>query len=262
MRLGFVFELRANGSQRHAMSCFAGCCRFAWNNVLAENIADYEDFKDDLEMRQVWGEASSLEEAKAITDKLKPINSFTFNYAVGNLKNAKGNEFLKDCYSHCLQSKMGDLYEAYSRFFEGKGGFPKYQRKGKNDSFNYPDGFKVDESNSRIYLPKIGWVRYRKSQEIFGTPKNVTVSRRVDKWFVSIQTEFELQDPIPIERAMLTACGIDMGVVNFATLSNGKVFPSLTEKLDRIEHRIKVTQKRLSHKYQEGKKQQSSLNFS
>ena len=257
MRLGFVYELKATGSQRHAMSCFAGCCRFAWNNVLAENIADYEEYLDDLEMRQVWGEASSLEEAKAMTIRPKPINSFTFNYAVGNLKNEKGNEFLKDCYSHCLQSKMGDLYETYRGFFEGRTGYPKYQRKGKNDSFNYPDGFKIDEPNSRVYLPKIGWVRYRNSRDIIGTPKNVTVSREADKWFVSIQTEFELQDPIPIERAMVTACGIDMGVVNFATLSDGTFYPSLIEKLENIEHRIKVTQKRLSHKYQKGKKEQS-----
>lgn len=240
------------------MSCFAGCCRYAWNAVLAERIADYEEYKDDLELRQVWGEASSLEEAKAMTARPKPINSFTFNYAVGNLKKEAGNEFLLDCPAQALQMKMGDLYETYKRFFEGKSGFPKFQKKGKNDSFTYPQYFKIDEANSRVYLPKIGWMRYRKSREIVGKPKNVTVSLECGDWYVSVQTEFDLAEPLPIERALATACGIDMGVARFATLSDGTAFPSLNAKLAKIEHRIKITQKSLSRKFQKNKKQSNN----
>ncbi len=62
-----------------------------------------------------------------MTAKPKPVNSFTFNYAVGNLKKEAENAFLLDCPAQALQMKMGDLYETYKCIFEGWSGFPKYQ---------------------------------------------------------------------------------------------------------------------------------------
>jgi putative transposase len=81
----------------------------------------------------------------------------------------------------------------------------------------------LDQANDRIFLPKLGWIRYRNSREVLGTVKNVTVSNRNGKWFVSIQTEREVEQPV----AQGGAVGIDMGVVRFATLSNGTVVPPL-----------------------------------
>ena len=68
-----------------------------------------------------------------------------------------------------------------------------------------------------------------------GTVKNVTVSRFCGQWYVSIQTEREIERPIPKGSAI----GIDMGVVRFATLSDGTFFASLNsfkrheDRLDR-----------------------------
>jgi putative transposase len=66
-------------------------------------------------------------------------------------------------------------------------------------------------------------LRYRNSREVLGTGKNVTVSNRNGKWFVSIQTEREVKQSV----AQGDAIGIDMGVVRFATLSDGTVVPPL-----------------------------------
>ncbi|TLF44329.1 IS200/IS605 family element transposase accessory protein TnpB, partial [Halomonas urmiana] len=66
-------------------------------------------------------------------------------------------------------------------------------------------------------LPKLGWLRFRKSREVLGTVKNVTVSQSGGRWFVSIQTEREVDVPVPKGGAV----GIDMGVARFATLSDG-----------------------------------------
>ena len=66
---------------------------------------------------------------------------------------------------------------------------------------------------SRVFLPKLGWLRYRNSQDVVGTAKNMTVSSRNDKWFVSIQIEREVEQPV----AQGDAVGIDMGVIRFAT---------------------------------------------
>ncbi len=75
--------------------------------------------------------------------------------------------------------------------------FPRFKKKGLKDSFRYPQGFKIEEQNKRVFLPKIGWVKYRKSQNIIGSPKNMTISKKGDHWFVPIQTEIEVPNPIP-----------------------------------------------------------------
>ncbi|MDK4685711.1 transposase, partial [Kingella negevensis] len=75
---------------------------------------------------------------------------------------------------------------------------------------------KLEQHNNRIYLPKMGWVRYRNSRAISGSLKNVTVSQKCGKWYVSIQTEWETETPAPNGGEV----GIDMGIVRFATLSN------------------------------------------
>ena len=100
---------------------------------------------------------------------------------------AKVFPFLADVHSQILQQRLKDLDQAVKRFRESETvGFPKFKRRGRDDSFRYPQGFKLDEGNSCIYLPKIGWVRYKKSRDIQGTPKNVTVSLEAGHWYVSI----------------------------------------------------------------------------
>jgi hypothetical protein len=55
--------------------------------------------------------------------------------------------------------------------------FPRFKRKGHSESFRYPDAkqFEIDEANSRLFLPKLGWVRYRNSRAIQGEANNITV---------------------------------------------------------------------------------------
>ena len=54
--------------------------------------------------------------------------------------------------------------------------FPRFKRKGQGDSFRCPDAkqFEIDQANSRIRLPKLGWIRYRNSRDILGMARNVS----------------------------------------------------------------------------------------
>jgi putative transposase len=108
---------------------------------------------------------------------------------------------------------------AYTNFFAKRADFPRFKKRGQGDSFRYPDAkqIKLDEGNSRIFLPKLGWMRYRKSREVLGAVKNVTVRWHSGKWFVSIQTEREVEVPTPKGEAI----GVDMGIVRFATFPDG-----------------------------------------
>ncbi len=120
--------------------------------------------------------------------------------------------------------------------------FPRFKKKGQHDSFRYPQGFKLD--GSRVFLPKIGWVSFRKSRDIEGTPKNVTVSKRGEHWFISIQCEIEIAEPIHPSTSIV---GIDMGVRRFATLSDGSCFEPLNS-FKKLEKTLAREQRKLSRK--------------
>ena len=102
-----------------------------------------------------------------------------------------------------------------------------------------PQGFKLD--GKRIFLPKIGWVNFRKSREIEGIAKNVTISRQGKHWFVSIQVETELSEPIHSSSSMI---GVDMGVKRLFTLSDGDFENPINVEF--FKDKIKRLQKRLA----------------
>ena len=137
--------------------------------------------------------------------------------------------WLKGAPSQALQQSLKNLEDAWHRHFEsikklkaGKinpnqlVGSPRFKKKGQHDSFRFPQGFELDQENSRVFLPKLGWIRYRNSQEVLGEVRNVTARQIAGKWFISILTEREVKKPI---HPSTSAVGIDMGVVRFATFS-------------------------------------------
>ena len=122
-----------------------------------------------------------------------------------------------------MQQRLNDLERAYANFFAKRADFPRFKKKGQNNSFRYPDPkqIKLDQTNSRLFLPKLGWLRYRNSCEVLGKVKNITVSQSCGKWFVSIQTEREIDEQPTAQGA---AVGHDMGIVRFDTLSDGSLY--------------------------------------
>ncbi|HLA34472.1 MAG TPA: transposase, partial [Rhodocyclaceae bacterium] len=126
--------------------------------------------------------------------------------------------WLNESPSQTLQQAFKDLDRAYVNFFEKRADFPTFKKKGRGDSFRFPQGFKLDQGSSRIFLPKLGWIRYRNSRDVEGTAKNITVSSSGGKWFASIQTERAIEAPIHPSTSIV---GIDVGIARFATLSDG-----------------------------------------
>lgn len=189
----YKFQLRPKAKQESHMRRFAGCCRFLWNKALALEKETYE-----LEGTHLGFSALCA--------------------VLRAWKKEPETAFLSEAHSQILQQSLRDLDKAYKNFFAKRADFPRFKKKGMHDAFRYPQGFRLDEGNSRIFLPKIGWVGYRKSRSTEGTPKQVTVSLSAGKWYVSIQTEREVPEPV---HASQGAIGIDMGIASFATLSDG-----------------------------------------
>jgi putative transposase len=216
----FRFELMPNGQQERQMRRFAGACRFIYNKALALQKERYERGEKKL------GYAGLC---KLLTE----------------WRNSAETAWLADAPIHPLQQKLKDLERAYSNFFAKRADFPRFKKKGRSDSFRYPDPkqIKLDQGNSRIFLPKLGWLRYRNSRKVLGDLRNVTVSLSGGKWFVSIQTEQEVEQAIPQGGAV----GIDMGIARFATLSDGTFYAPLNS-FKRHEVALRKAQQAMSRK--------------
>lgn len=216
----FKYELRPDGQQKRQMRRFAGSCRFVFNKALALQKERYEQGEKKL------GYAGLC---RLLTE----------------WRNSLETAWLSDAPVHPLQQTLKDLERAYGNFFAKRADFPRFKKKGMSDSLRYPDPkqIKLDQANGRIFLPKLGWLRYRTSREVSGMVKNVTISQSCGKWYVSIQTEREVEQPI----AHGDAVGIDMGTVRFATLSDGTYYTPLNS-FKRHEAALRRAQQAMSRK--------------
>lgn len=217
----YKYELMPNGQQQRDMRRFAGSCRFVFNKALALQKENHE-----------------------------AGNKFIGYVAMAKLltgwRNGVDTPWLKDAPCHPLQHALKDLEKAYKNFFAKRADFPRFKRKGGGDSFRYPDPKQIvlDQVNSRLFLPKLGWLRYRNSRDVPGELRNVTVSQSGGKWFVSIQTQREVEQPVHPATSIV---GIDLGLARFATLSDG----SFIEPINTFrKHQIRLAkhQRRMSRK--------------
>jgi putative transposase len=205
----YKFELRPDGAQRRLLRRFAGSCRYVYNRALALQKARYERAEKKL------GYAGLCKELTAWRNEAR---------------------WLGEAHSQILQQALKDLERAYRNFFEKRAAFPRFKKKGRGESFRFPQGTRLDQRSDRIYLPKLGWVRYRNSRAVPGKVCNVTASLSGGRWLISIQTR---REDAPRIHPATGAVGIDMGVARFATLSDGTVY----EPLNSFKHH----QRRLAH---------------
>jgi putative transposase len=217
----YKFELRPTGEQQRQMRRFAGSCRFVYNKALAMQKALYESGEKKLGFAGL---------CKALT----------------GWRNSPETAWLADAPVHPLQQALKDLERAYTNFFAKRADFPKFKKKGLSESLRYPDPkqFKLDQTNGRVFLPKLGWMRLRLSRPVLGELRNVTVSQSCGKWFVSIQTEREVEQPVP---TTTTAIGLDVGIARFATMSDA-TFVAPLNSFKKHEVRLAKYQRRMSRK--------------
>ena len=216
---GFKFELYVDKPLQAALSQNAGCRRFVFNKALALQ-----------------------NERREAGEKL-----FTYSELAAELvqwKRAVETSFLKEAMSQPLQQALRDLDRAIRDSFRPKDDparkeWPRFKAKDVDDGFRIPQ-FKpsdIDDANGRVKLPKIGWVRYRKTRPIAfrnadgtftkGTVRQIHVNKDCGRWFVVFTTEFEINPP----QMKSAEVGIDMGVVHAVALSDGRFFDLDTGKL-------------------------------
>ena len=150
--------------------------------------------------------------------------------------------WMKNLSSKVYQYAFINLGEAFKRFFQGLGKRPKFKKKGKSDSFTIDNcGDPIELNGWSHKLPFIGIVKTY--EPIEATVKKITISRQAGDWYISFSFEFH-PHTIPKKTDVI---GVDLGVKTLATLSDGKVFPSI-KPYRKAEKKLTKLQRQVSRK--------------
>jgi putative transposase len=192
----YRFRMRPTTAQGHALNRMAGARRWVWNWALRR-------WKDHY----------------AATGKSIPLSQLSSELTA--LKQQPDTAWLREADSQALQQVLKDLHRAFTNFFEKRARHPKFKgRKTDAARFRIPQRVKIKDG--KVSVPKIGDIRIFQSRDVTETTKSATFKRAADgKWYVSLVVEFEMPDiPIP-EPAPGKMVGIDVGLIDYATLSDG-----------------------------------------
>lgn len=226
----YQYRLKTKAKHMQAFAQVAGCRRYVWNRLLKEQIEPIAILRHQEKVQ--FGKVQS--QYPSYAGMCKIITGWRSELA-----------WLKDAPVHTLQQAARDLVTALSRVKDGAG-FPKPKRKGQaTESFRLPDPatFSVEQDNSRIRVPKIGWLSYYNSRSFVGIIKTLTILKRDGHWFASLQVEVPDREPSP-QTEMI---GIDRGVVHFATLSTGE-FIDGPSPLEASLRKLRIEQRSLARK--------------
>lgn len=127
--------------------------------------------------------------------------------------------WLADADSIGLQQALRNLDRAWVNFFTEPERFekPQFKRRFKHDTYRYVGAAAAKTMQDAVWLPKLGWCKFRCSRPWQGAVKSVTVSRRAGRWYVSLQCEVHVVEPVP---RLDDWVGIDVGIARYATLSD------------------------------------------
>lgn len=154
---------------------------------------------------------------------------------------------LKNIHSQVLQDVVTRVDKAYKAFFRRiksgeTPGHPRFKQFGRYDSITYTQsGFEL--KNQNLILSKIGYIPIITHRSFEGDIKTCTIRKsRTGKWFASIT--IKTINP-PLKTSQKPSVGIDMGITNFITLSNGEKVdnPKFFKRDERI---LAKAQRRLS----------------
>lgn len=203
--------------QAQSIAVQFGYARFVYNNALATS----------QELYRATGKGLNYHEMAIRLPKLK-----------------KELEWLKDADSQVLQQSLQHLSRAFENFFARRGKYPRFKSKHCRQSIQYPQRVKIN--GSRIYLPKVGWVKCVVHREIVGRMKTVTVSRNAcGQFFASILTDNDAA--MPEVSAKGKAIGIDVGLTHLAITSNGSKFDN-PRHISKAARNLKRKQQSMSRK--------------
>ena len=238
----FKTEINPTEEQKARIRRTIGTCRYVYNFYLGHNKALHDN-----------GE-------KFMTGK-------DFSLWLNNeyIPNNPDKTWIREVYSKAVKKSIEDGCTAFTRFFKHQSDFPKFKKKGKSDVKMYfvrnnPKDCQCERH--RLKIPTLGWIRIKEKGYIPTTKdgymiRSGTVSVKAGRFYVSVLVEIP---DINIDNNSNEGIGIDLGLKDFAIVSNGKTYRNINKSagLKKLEKQLIREQRSLSRKYESLKKGEST----
>ena len=242
MLKSFKTEINPTEEQKARIRRTIGTCRYVYNFYLGHNKALHDNGE-----KFMTGKSFSL----WLNNKYIPDNP--------------DKTWIREVYSKAVKKSIEDGCVAFTRFFKHQSDFPKFKKKGKSDVKMYfvrnnPKDCQCERH--RLKIPTLGWVRIKEKGYIPTTKdgymiRSGTVSVKAGRFYVSVLVEIP---DINIDNNSNEGIGIDLGLKDFAIVSNGKTYRNINKSagLKKLEKQLIREQRSLSRKYENLKKGEST----
>lgn len=238
----FKTEINPTEEQKARIRRTIGTCRYVYNFYLGHNKALHDNGE-----KFMTGKSFSL----WLNNEYIPDNP--------------DKTWIREVYSKAVKKSIEDGCTAFTRFFKHQSDFPKFKKKGKSDVKMYfvrnnPKDCQCERH--RLKIPTLGWVRIKEKGYIPTTKdgymiRSGTVSVKAGRFYVSVLVEIP---DINIDNNSNEGIGIDLGLKDFAIVSNGKTYRNINKSagLKKLEKQLIREQRSLSRKYENLKKGEST----
>ena len=238
----FKTEINPTEEQKARIRRTIGICRYVYNFYLGHNKALHDNGE-----KFMTGKSFSL----WLNNEYIPDNP--------------DKTWIREVYSKAVKKSIEDGCTAFTRFFKHQSDFPKFKKKGKSDVKMYfvrnnPKDCQCERH--RLKIPTLGWVRIKEKGYIPTTKdgymiRSGTVSVKAGRFYVSVLVEIP---DVNIDNSSNEGIGIDLGLKDFAIISNGKTYRNINKSagLKKLEKQLIREQRSLSRKYENLKKGEST----
>ena len=238
----FKTEINPTEEQKARIRKTIGTCRYVYNFYLGHNKALHDNGE-----KFMTGKSFSL----WLNNEYIPDNS--------------DKTWIREVYSKAVKKSIEDGCAAFTRFFKHQSDFPKFKKKGKSDVKMYfvrnnPKDCQCERH--RLKIPTLGWIRIKEKGYIPTTKdgymiRSGTVSVKAGRFYVSVLVEIP---DVNINNNLNEGIGIDLGLKDFAIISNGKTYRNINKSsgLKKLEKQLIREQRSLSRKYENLKKGEST----
>ena len=238
----FKTEINPTEEQKARIRRTIGTCRYVYNFYLGHNKALHDNGE-----KFMTGKSFSL----WLNNEYIPDNP--------------DKTWIREVYSKAVKKSIEDGCTAFTRFFKHQSDFPKFKKKGKSDVKMYfvrnnPKDCQCERH--RLKIPTLGWIRIKEKGYIPTTKdgymiRSGTVSVRAGRFYVSVLVEIP---DVNIDNNSNEGIGIDLGLKDFAIISNGKTYRNINKSagLKKLEKQLIREQRSLSRKYENLKKGEST----
>ena len=238
----FKTEINPTEEQKVKIRKTIGACRYIYNFYLAHN----KELHDNGE-------------------KFMSGKSFSVWLNKEYLPKNPDKLWMKEVSSKSVKRSIENGCVAFTRFFKHQSAFPNFKKKGTSDVKMYfvknnPKDCRCERH--RINIPSLGWVRMKEKGYVPTTKdgyvmKSGHVSIKADRYYVSVLIVIPNNK---IADNSNEGIGIDLGLKDFAIVSNGKTYKNINKsaKLKKLEKQLIREQRSLSRKYENLKEGEST----